>query len=93
MTATTNQQIPTPAKRDIEELSHKIDQFQTGKMHEERFRHYRLTRGVYGQRQADQIDDQAYRHGKAVGCQRETEMGTDGIMLENRFAGAYAQTG
>ncbi|MDH3650254.1 MAG: nitrite/sulfite reductase [Saprospiraceae bacterium] len=51
MTATTNQQIPTPAKRDIEELSHKIDQFQTGKMHEERFRHYRLTRGVYGQRQ------------------------------------------
>ncbi len=37
---------------DIQELETKIAQFRAGKMQEERFQHYRLTRGVYGQRQA-----------------------------------------
>ncbi len=37
--------------KDIRELEHKIQLYHTGQMHEERFRHYRLTRGVYGQRQ------------------------------------------
>lgn len=36
---------------DIEELSSRIEAFHTGKEDEERFKHYRLTRGVYGQRQ------------------------------------------
>ncbi len=37
--------------KDIIELQNKINAFKDGKMDEERFRHYRLTRGVYGQRQ------------------------------------------
>ena len=48
-TATT--EISEQLNKDIEELSGKINLFQTGQMHEERFQHYRLTRGVYGQRQ------------------------------------------
>lgn len=36
---------------DILELQNKIDAFKAGKEDEERFKHYRLTRGVYGQRQ------------------------------------------
>ena len=36
---------------DIKELSEKIDAFKDGRIHEERFKHFRLTRGVYGQRQ------------------------------------------
>ncbi len=39
------------AKRDILELQQKIADFKSGKMIEEKFKHYRLTRGVYGQRQ------------------------------------------
>ncbi|MBX2817009.1 MAG: nitrite/sulfite reductase [Saprospiraceae bacterium] len=42
---------PDLLAQDIEELSAKVNLFQTGQMHEERFQHYRLTRGVYGQRQ------------------------------------------
>lgn len=38
-------------ERDIIELEHKIRQFHTGKIDEERFRTLRLARGVYGQRQ------------------------------------------
>jgi len=38
--------------KDIIELQNKINAFKDGTMEEERFRHYRLTRGVYGQRQA-----------------------------------------
>ena len=38
--------------KDIIELQNKINAFKNGTMDEERFRHYRLTRGVYGQRQA-----------------------------------------
>ncbi|MFK7950239.1 MAG: nitrite reductase [Saprospiraceae bacterium] len=43
--------ISPEAEKDIAELKYKINAFQTGKMDEERFKHYRLTRGVYGQRQ------------------------------------------
>jgi len=46
-----NNQVDEQLKADIEDLSSKINQFQTGQMHEERFQHFRLTRGVYGQRQ------------------------------------------
>ena len=38
-------------RKDIVELSTRIKAFQTGQEDEERFKHYRLTRGVYGQRQ------------------------------------------
>lgn len=38
-------------QKDIDELSLRIDQFKAGQEDEERFKHYRLTRGVYGQRQ------------------------------------------
>ncbi len=43
---------PTAAAlRDIEELKTKIGRFKAGEIDEDRFKHYRLTRGVYGQRQ------------------------------------------
>ena len=45
-------QIKAADRKDILELEDKILRFQTGKMQEERFQHYRLTRGVYGQRQS-----------------------------------------
>ncbi len=38
-------------RKDILELDHRIQQFKTGREDEERFKLYRLTRGVYGQRQ------------------------------------------
>jgi sulfite reductase (ferredoxin) len=38
-------------RRDIEELERRIADFKSGKEDEERFKLYRLTRGVYGQRQ------------------------------------------
>ncbi len=38
-------------RADIEELSDRIYAYQHGKEDEDRFKHYRLTRGVYGQRQ------------------------------------------
>ncbi len=37
--------------KDIIELQNRIEKFKTGKIDEERFKLYRLTRGVYGQRQ------------------------------------------
>ncbi len=37
--------------KDILELQRRINAFKSGKEDEERFKHYRLTRGVYGQRQ------------------------------------------
>jgi sulfite reductase (ferredoxin) len=49
LSATTS--ISPADQKDIHELEHKIGLYQTGKMPDERFRHYRLTRGVYGQRQ------------------------------------------
>ncbi len=44
--------VPAAARRDILDLAHKIDTFRSGEMPEEAFRKFRLTRGVYGQRQA-----------------------------------------
>ncbi|MCP9237877.1 nitrite/sulfite reductase [Lewinella sp. JB7] len=38
-------------RADIEELTDRIYAYQRGKEDEDRFKHYRLTRGVYGQRQ------------------------------------------
>lgn len=43
--------ISPEAAKDIAELKNRIKGYQTGKEDEERFKHYRLTRGVYGQRQ------------------------------------------
>ena len=43
--------VSDAAARDIIELQQKIKGFQKGKIQEERFKHFRLTRGVYGQRQ------------------------------------------
>lgn len=43
--------LPAEDQQDIEELKRRIDGFYSGKEDEERFKLYRLTRGVYGQRQ------------------------------------------
>ena len=43
--------IDPRAQIDIEELKNKISDFKGGKIDEEKFKSYRLTRGVYGQRQ------------------------------------------
>ena len=43
--------IQSADRVDIEELSTRIEAFNAGQEDEERFKHYRLTRGVYGQRQ------------------------------------------
>ncbi len=48
---TATKRISSEDQKDIRELEDKIGRFKSGQMHEERFRHYRLTRGVYGQRQ------------------------------------------
>lgn len=49
MSSTTT--ISNEAKEDIEELQEKIGAFHLGAIPEERFKAFRLTRGVYGQRQ------------------------------------------
>jgi sulfite reductase (ferredoxin) len=46
-----NAAIEDDAKKDIVELQEKITLFQAGKSDQEQFRAFRLTRGVYGQRQ------------------------------------------
>src|SRR5688572_17489942 len=46
-----NGNIGKDAKKDIRELQHKIGKFRTGEIPEDKFKHFRLTRGVYGQRQ------------------------------------------
>lgn len=43
--------VSAAAETDIRELQYKIEHFKKGQIDEERFKHYRLTRGVYGQRQ------------------------------------------
>lgn len=43
--------VSAAARKDILELDRRIQAFKVGEEDEERFRHYRLTRGVYGQRQ------------------------------------------
>ncbi len=47
----TNSIINAEAQKDINELQYKINEYKDGKIPEERFKAYRLTRGVYGQRQ------------------------------------------
>ncbi len=44
-------QVSKAAKRDILEFKAKIERFQQGKIEEDKFKLFRLTRGVYGQRQ------------------------------------------
>ena len=51
MTTKLNDKISTEAKEDIRELTEKISRFHDGKIDEDKFKAYRLTRGVYGQRQ------------------------------------------
>ncbi len=43
--------VSEAAKKDIIELQQKIKSVKNGELNEEKFKHYRLTRGVYGQRQ------------------------------------------
>ena len=51
MTLPTTKTISKQAKKDILELDQKINDFKQGRIPEERFKAFRLTRGVYGQRQ------------------------------------------
>lgn len=44
-------ELPTDVQEDIVELQQKIARFKNGEIPEERFKAFRLTRGVYGQRQ------------------------------------------
>lgn len=48
---TLHSNIKAADRKDIEELERRIEGYHTGKEDEERFKLYRLTRGVYGQRQ------------------------------------------
>lgn len=45
------QNVPEAAQKDILELEHRIAKLKAGQEDEEKFKLYRLTRGVYGQRQ------------------------------------------
>lgn len=47
----SNNTLTKEAQQDVAELKNKIEQFKSGDIPEERFKAYRLTRGVYGQRQ------------------------------------------
>ena len=49
--ATANSRHQPANQADIAELSSRIYAYQRGREDEDRFKHYRLTRGVYGQRQ------------------------------------------
>jgi len=51
MAVEVKENIRKEAKRDILELNNKIGEFVNGKIPEDKFKHFRLTRGVYGQRQ------------------------------------------
>ncbi len=51
MSTIISDKVSTVAKKDIQELENKIGEFQLGKIPEDKFKHFRLTRGVYGQRQ------------------------------------------
>ncbi|MEQ9425469.1 MAG: HEPN domain-containing protein [Cyclobacteriaceae bacterium] len=52
MSVALKDKISPQAEKDIKELESKIDRFYSGEIPEERFKAFRLTRGVYGQRQA-----------------------------------------
>ena len=51
MSIVLDQKISKVALKDIQELQQKISQFKKGEIQEERFKAFRLARGVYGQRQ------------------------------------------
>lgn len=51
MTISTTKSITKQAQKDVLELERKINDFRSGKIPEDRFKAFRLTRGVYGQRQ------------------------------------------
>ena len=51
MTLPTTKSISKQAQKDVLELDRKIEAFKQGQIPEERFKAFRLTRGVYGQRQ------------------------------------------
>lgn len=51
MSAFDFSKVNEAARKDILELDRRIKAFHSGQEDEERFKHYRLTRGVYGQRQ------------------------------------------
>jgi sulfite reductase (ferredoxin) len=51
MSITISENVSREAAKDVFELQQKINAFQNGEMPEDKFKHFRLTRGVYGQRQ------------------------------------------
>lgn len=51
MSITITKNISPEAAKDIFELQHKINAYMNGEIPEDRFKAFRLTRGVYGQRQ------------------------------------------
>ncbi|MBX2844274.1 MAG: HEPN domain-containing protein [Flammeovirgaceae bacterium] len=51
MSTNPNSNISKEARKDILELDEKIKEFNAGKIPEDKFKLFRLTRGVYGQRQ------------------------------------------
>ena len=51
MSVRISNEVSAAAKKDIIELEQKIKRFQNGEIEEDKFKLYRLTRGVYGQRQ------------------------------------------
>ena len=51
MSTNISSQVSDVARKDILELEEKINQFTDGSVAEDKFKHFRLTRGVYGQRQ------------------------------------------
>ncbi len=51
MSLVLNDRISTAAQEDLLDLEAKIEKFKAGGIDEERFKSFRLTRGVYGQRQ------------------------------------------
>lgn len=51
MSVTITENISKEAAKDIFELQQKINAFVNGDIPEDKFKHFRLTRGVYGQRQ------------------------------------------
>ena len=46
-----SEHVNKDARKDIIELEQKIDKFQQQEIQEDKFKHFRLTRGIYGQRQ------------------------------------------
>lgn len=51
MSVAISSKVSEAAKRDIIDLQKKIERFQNGEIEEDKFKLFRLTRGVYGQRQ------------------------------------------